>query len=190
MTIAELVLLALSLCFDTFAVSLSGGLSLQNISNARRATIVASFAFFQAGLLLSGNIFGALLNNYLPLQEYDHWIAFSILLYIGVRMIMESFGDGTSAKKIDLLNTKTLITLSIATSIDAIAVGTGLQFAEISAQDCALLVFFTLIATALASLAGLFSGNKIGSRIGKKASIVGGLLLILIGVRILLEHLF
>lgn len=193
MTYIELLLLATSLCFDTFAVSLSGGLSLQHAGFSRKAVIMAFFAFFQSALLFLGWAAGALCAEYI--MQWDHWIAFLILAYIGGKMVLENLSlkgsEDCCCKKnrINLLNYKTLVTLAIATSIDAIAVGISLAFIDLPVSETGLAVAFTFVTTATASYIGLSGGEKIGCRIGAKATLVGGLMLILIGLKILLEHL-
>lgn len=201
MTGFELLLLAISLCFDTFAVSLGGGLSVRNVKFSKKAVIMAFFAFFQAGLLLLGYAVGASFASYI--MDWDHWIAFVILSYIGGKMIIENFSEGFGKKEdntneqcnckktgINLLRYKTLVTMCIATSIDAIAVGASLAFISIPTLKMIFTVLMTFIFTALACYIGITGGEKIGCRIGAKATLVGGLVLVLIGVKILAEHIF
>ncbi len=201
MTGIELLLLALSLCFDTFAVSLGGGLSLSDTKFSKKAVVMAFFAFFQAGLLCAGWMAGSMFASYI--MKWDHWIAFSILLYIGGKMIVENIpggfgkqkGDSDSnccckKKSINLLDYRTLVTLSIATSIDAVAVGVSLALVSISALKICFATVMTFIFTALASYIGLAGGEKIGCRIGAKATVIGGAVLIAIGIKILVEHIF
>ena len=134
-------------------------------------------------------------------MKWDHWIAFSILLYIGGKMIVENIPGGFGQQKsdsdcsckknsINLLNYRTLVTLSIATSIDAVAVGVSLALVSISALKMCFATVMTFIFTALASYIGLAGGEKIGCRIGAKATVIGGAVLIAIGIKILLEHIF
>ena len=199
MTVFELLLLAVSLCFDTFAVSLGGGMSVRNVKFSKKAVIMAFFAFFQAGLLFLGWAVGASFASYI--MEWDHWIAFVILSYIGGKMAIENYKEGFKAdsagqncccsqKGINLLRYRTLITMCIATSIDAIAVGASLAFVNISPFHTFFVTVMTFLFTALACYIGITSGEKIGCRIGSKASFAGGAVLMLIGVKILVEHLF
>ena len=201
MTGVELLLLAISLCFDTFAVSLGGGLSVRNVKFSKKAVIMAFFAFFQAGLLLAGWAIGASFASFI--MKWDHWIAFAILSYIGGKMVIENFSEGfgknvknpdekcgCQKKGINLLRYKTLVTMCIATSIDAIAVGASLAFISISTFKIIYVVALTFIFTALACYIGITGGEKIGCRIGAKATLAGGLVLILIGVKIVVEHIF
>ena len=201
MTGFELLLLAISLCFDTFAVSLGGGLSVRDVKFSKKAVIMAFFAFFQAGLLLLGWAVGASFESYIT--NWDHWIAFAILMYIGGKMVIENFKEGfgkrveepnqnccCQKKGINLLRYKTLVTMCIATSIDAIAVGASLAFISITTFKLIFVVLMTFLFTALACYIGITSGEKIGCRIGAKASLVGGLVLVIIGLKIVAEHIF
>lgn len=205
MTFFELLLLAVSLCFDTFAVSLGGGMSVRNVKFSKKAVIMAFFAFFQAGLLFLGWAVGASFASYI--MEWDHWIAFVILSYIGGKMIIENYKEGfgfngngsldqeqskccCKEKGINLLRYRTLVTMCIATSIDAVAVGASLAFVNIAPLQTLFVTIMTFIFTALACYIGITSGEKIGCRIGAKATLVGGAVLVLIGTKILCEHLF
>ena len=194
-------MLAVSLCFDTFAVSLGGGMSVRNVKFSKKAVIMAFFAFFQAGLLLFGWAVGSSFANYI--MDWDHWIAFVILSYIGGKMIIENFSEGfgkntvspdeqcnCQKKGINLLRYKTFVTMCIATSIDAIAVGASLAFISIPALKMMFVVLMTFIFTALACYIGITGGEKIGCRIGAKATLIGGFVLVLIGIKILAEHIF
>ena len=200
MTIIELFLLAVSLCFDTFAVSLSGGLSLKNTKLSKKANIMAFFGFVQAALLFAGWAAGTLFAHHI--MKWDHWIAFGILAYIGGKMILENLPHRLLGRKpaqeeecsckekgINLLKFKTLLTLSIATSIDAIAVGISLAFISLSSFKMGIATLLTFLTTAAAAFIGLTGGEKIGCRIGSKASLIGGIMLILLGIKILAEHL-
>lgn len=185
MTYFELLIIAVSLSFDTFAVSMAGGLALGETDIARRGKIALSFAFFQTLFLFIGWCVG---EGFIGLiHAYDHWIAFVILAFIGGKMLF-SRGDDSS-RKIDLLNMKQLATLSVATSIDALAVGISLAMVSLRAEK----VIFSLITTAIvtmgSSLLGIYSGSKAKCRLESKASIIGGLVLIVIGFKILIEHL-
>ena len=149
MTYIELLILAISLSADTFAVSAVGGMSLKNISKFKEAKIIASFAFFQATLLLLGLFIGETVINYIG--EWDHWIAFFILLYLGGKMVISSFLNTDEDKSINLLNTKTLVLMSVATSIDAVAVGFSLSVFPFSLPKILFTYAVTFIVTALAS---------------------------------------
>jgi Predicted membrane protein len=189
MTYIELLLLAIGLSFDTFAVSVSGGMSLKDISFLKKIKIISSFALVQGAFLLIGWLLGGGFSKYIT--EWDHWIAFCILAYIGGKMVIGAVkgGDDLSGS-INLLNTKKLLVLSVATSIDAVAVGISLAFIHLLVEKTIFAVAITLLITGLASYIGLYGGEKLGGKIGKKAELVGGIILILIGVRIVVEHIF
>lgn len=193
MTYFELLILAVTLTFDTFAVSVSGGISLPaNVKMLRKASIIAFFGFFQAAYLFAGWFVGGKAANFI--SEWDHWVAFVILAYLGGKMLFGAIGKkdecpGESAEKPDFLSWKKLSYLATATSIDAVAVGASMALLEIEAARIFVTVLFTFAATALASFIGLQGGRKLGCRIGNKAEMWGGVILVLIGVKILIEHI-
>lgn len=185
MTYLELLIIAVSLSFDTFAVSMAGGLALGKTDMARRGKIALSFAFFQTLFLSIGWCVG---EGFLGLiHAYDHWIAFFILAFIGGKMLF-SRGDDCS-EKINLLNMKKLVTLSVATSIDALAVGISFAMVSLRAEKVIFSLLMTALVTMVSSLLGMYSGSKAKCRFESKASIIGGLVLIAIGFKILIEHL-
>ena len=186
----ELTILSICLCFDTFAVSLCGGILLcrRSLSIGARMRIILSFALFQSGFLALGWGVGEFLANYFG--AIDHWVTFAILLWIGGKMLYESlFHPEEDQSASDLLNPRRLVVLSIATSIDAVAVGVSLALLAIAPQKALFTIAATALATAAASYIGLAFGKALGRRIGKAANIAGGIILILIGVKILFEHL-
>ena len=189
MSYIELFLLAAGLCFDTFAVSLTGGICTRGSLCVRQILrIILCFAVFQAGLTFVGWLLGYSVSDYI--SKVDHWVAFVLLGYIGVKMIIEGCSkkeeevSGTS-----LLNTRQLVLLSVATSIDAVAVGISLAMIKLSFFKIGITTAMVLACTALASLAGLLGGRRLGAGIGRKSEILGGLILIAIGAKILIEHL-
>lgn len=193
MSYIELFLLAAGLCFDTFAVSLTGGICTRGSLCVRQILrIIFCFAVFQAGLTFAGWLLGYSVSDYI--SKVDHWVAFVLLGYIGVKMIIEGCSkkeeevSGTS-----LLNTRQLVLLSVATSIDAVAVGISLAMIKLSFLKIGITTAMVLACTALASLAGLLAGllggRRLGAGIGRKSEILGGLILIAIGAKILIEHL-
>lgn len=186
MNYLEIFLLAVSLCFDTFAVSLVGGACKNCFSAYDKIKIIFFFAFFQAGFTITGWALGSTVSSYI--EDYDHWIAFILLLYIGGKMIIDSFSK-KEEKSVDLLSIPKLILASVATSIDALAVGVSFAFIHISISKMMWSGLIIAAVTAAAALAGLTGGNIIGHKIGKKANLAGGLILILIGVKILLGHI-
>lgn len=189
MSYIELFLLAAGLCFDTFAVSLTGGICTRGCLNTRQILrIILCFAVFQAGLTFAGWLLGYSVSGYI--SKVDHWVAFVLLGYIGVKMIMEGVSkDDGQVSKNSLLNTRQLVLLSIATSIDAVAVGISLAMVKLQFVKIGVCTAMVFGCTAVASLGGLLGGRRLGTGIGKKAEILGGLILIAIGIRILVEHL-
>lgn len=186
MSFIEILLIAVSLCFDTLAVALAGGACIRDINWKKKVRIIFSFALFQGGFTFAGWLLGVSVSHYI--EKFDHWVAFALLLYIGGKMIFDSFHGG-EGDRVDLLNVRKLIISSIATSIDALAVGVSFAFIEMSALRCtgASSVIFAI--TAIAAALGLEGGEKLGKLLGGKSSLAGGVILIAIGVKILLEHL-
>lgn len=195
MSILEIFLLAVSLCFDTLAVSIVGGACITEISVWKRVKILLSFALFQAGFTLIGWLLGSTVSQYI--EKFDHWIAFGLLAYIGGKMIIDAFSKAPEAENCscetgghsDLLDTKRLIISSIATSIDALAVGISLAFIQMSVGRISLTVGVIGAVTALAAALGLRGGKKLGNLLGNKCNFIGGLILVALGLKILLEHL-
>lgn len=185
----ELFLLASGLCFDTFAVSLTGGICTRgSLSTRQILRIILCFAVFQAGLTFAGWLLGYSVSGYI--SKVDHWVAFILLGYIGIKMIIEGVSrDDGQVSGNSLLNTRQLILLSIATSIDAVAVGISLAMVKLTFFRICVCTAMVFGCTALASLGGLLGGRRLGSGIGRKSEILGGLILIAIGIRILVEHL-
>jgi len=188
MSFFEIVLIAVSLCFDTLAVSMIGGACITGFTFWKRAKIMLFFALFQGGLTFFGWLLGSTVSQYV--EKFDHWVAFGLLAYIGGKMIVESLSKNDSAEKVDLLKTGSLVVASVATSIDAFAV--GISFAMTGGFNWLKISWSTLViaaVTAAAAAVGLRGGQKLGSVLGKKCDFVGGLVLVAIGVKILLEHL-
>ena len=191
----ELFLLAVSLCFDTFAVSVSGSCSIKNAPAWRILLICSVFGIFQGAFTLIGWLGGMSFHHLI--SSLDHWIALALLLYIGVKMCMEGVsnlrkarrGESCAEVSVNLLSGKTLVLSSIATSIDAVAVGISLALVKLPFLKIGICTAMVFVCTALASLAGLLGGRRLGASVGKKSEILGGLILIAIGARILIEHL-
>lgn len=184
MGIAELLLLSVSLAMDAFSVSVCKGLSMKKI-NYRGAFVTALyFGVFQAVMPLIGYFLGSRFESYIT--SFSHWIAFILLGFIGGKMIFEALHDkedkaDETGYKLDL---KELFVLAVATSIDALAV--GIVFAAEEANLTLSIILIGVITFAL-SFAGVFIGNKFGSKYEKKAEIAGGIVLVLIGAKLLLE---
>lgn len=191
MGLAELVLLAVGLSMDAFAVSICKGLGMKKINLKVAVVLGLFFGGFQAGMPVIGWALGSQFMGIIG--PIDHWIAFILLAFIGGKMLWEAFtededegegeGEGKDAEKIDLGE---YLILAIATSIDALAV--GISFAALSV-DIMPAVSLIGITTFIFSVAGVAIGHTFGARYEKPATIVGGVVLIFIGLKILLEHL-
>lgn len=187
MGLAELALLAVGLSMDAFAVSICKGLGMKKINLKAAVVLGLFFGGFQAGMPVIGWALGSQFMGIIG--PIDHWIAFILLAFIGGKMLWEAFtededeGDGKDAEKIDLGE---YLILAIATSIDALAV--GISFAALSV-DIVPAVSLIGITTFIFSVAGVAIGHTFGARYEKPATIVGGVVLTLIGLKILLEHL-
>ena len=181
----EILLLAVSLSADAFAVSVCKGLSVKKATLGQGVICGAWFGGFQALMPAIGYMLASLFAK--AIQDYDHWVAFGLLAIIGVNMLKEAFEkeecDGCCCD----LSFKTMLVMAIATSIDALAVGISLAMAgDVNIWLSILLIGLTTFSF---SALGVKIGNAFGSRFEKKAQIAGGIILILLGLKILLEHL-
>ncbi len=183
MRVLEIVFIGIGLAMDAFAVSICKGLSMKKLDLKKAIIIALYFGIFQAIMPLIGYFLGINLQSFVT--SIDHWIAFILLSFIGGNMIKESFDDEIE-KRNDKVDFKTMIILAIATSIDALAV--GITFAFLNA-NIILSVTFIGIITFIISILGVKIGNKFGDKFQNKAELLGGIILILIGLKILLEHL-
>ncbi|MBR4391431.1 MAG: manganese efflux pump [Bacteroidales bacterium] len=188
MTFIELLLIAVGLSMDAFSVSVCKGLTSKRFSWSLALTCGLWFGFFQALMPVIGYFLGAQFQQYI--EAYDHWIAFGLLFLIGANMIREALSrkeeDEASSSDNGSLGFKTMLLLAIATSIDALAVGVSFACIQVKLWSSVLIIGVT---TFLFSILGVRIGNVFGSRFEKSAGIVGGIILILIGSKILLEHL-
>jgi len=184
MDAATTILLSLGLAADAFAVAVSSGLAIKHMKVNKALKIALFFGGFQALMPVIGWLIG--LSFSFLITPIDHWIAFGLLSFIGGRMIYESLQSEESEKKFNPLDTGTLITLSLATSIDALAVGLG--FAVLK-DSIALAVTAIGFITFFLAFAGVFIGHKCGNLFANKIEILGGAILIFIGSRILFLHL-
>lgn len=180
-----MLIIALALAVDAFAVALGAGVSLCNVGFRQTFRLAWHFGLFQAGMNIIGWAAGLTVRNLI--ESVDHWIAFGLLCFIGVRMIREAMEDDDSRKTTDPTRGKTLVLLSVATSIDALAVGLSFSLLHISIWIPALVI--GVVATVLTAV-GLHLGCLVGStsRLGSRAEIIGGLVLVAIGINILHEH--
>lgn len=184
MGFAELFILAVGLSMDAFAVSICKGLAMKKASWKAQLCCGAWFGGFQALMPLIGYFLGTLFID--AISAIDHWVAFGLLVIIGVNMLREALGSEEETADADL-SVKTMFIMAVATSIDALAVGISLAMAGVT--NIWLAVLLIGATTFVLSAIGVKVGNVFGSRYEKKAEIVGGVILILLGVKILLEHL-
>ena len=184
MSILEILLLGIGLSMDAFAVSICKGLSTKQLQIKHYLIIGAWFGGFQALMPTIGYFLGSTFEQYIT--AFDHWVAFVLLAAIGANMIKESFSKKESETNASFAF-KTMLLMALATSIDALAV--GITFALLPDVNVPLAVCLIGITTFVCSAAGLRIGNLFGLRYKAKAELAGGIILILIGLKILLEHL-
>lgn len=184
MGFAELFILAVGLSMDAFAVSICKGLAMKKASWKAQLCCGAWFGGFQALMPLIGYFLGTLFID--AISAIDHWVAFGLLVIIGVNMLREALGSEEETADADL-SVKTMFIMAVATSIDALAVGISMAMAGVA--NIWLAVLLIGATTFVLSAIGVKVGNVFGSRYEKKAEIAGGVILILLGVKILLEHL-
>lgn len=184
MDIVTLIIIAVGLSMDSFAVSVVNGFYIKELTLKKVILIAASFALFQTLMPALGWIAGGTIESYI--REIDHWIAFGLLLYLGVRMIYAKDGKGNSSALRDI-KFSLILAQSFATSIDALAVGLSLAVLKVQILFPVLIIGLT---TFFFSIAGLYAGKKSGKRLQRSSEIFGGIILILIGVKVLIEHLF
>ena len=183
MGIFEIIVIGFGLSMDAFAVSVCKGLSMKKMNWKNAIIIAVYFGFFQAFMPIIGYLLG---NSFsVIVQNIDHWIAFILLAIIGGNMIKESTDDELE-KRNDKIDFKTMFILAIATSIDALAVGITFAFFKVNVIFSVLIIGFI---TFVLSILGVIIGNKFGDKLQNKAEFTGGIILILIGLKILLEHL-
>ena len=186
MSLWELILIAVGLSLDAFAVSVCKGLSMTKLNYKNGAVIALFFGVFQALMPVIGWLLGTQLSQYIT--AFDHWIAFGLLAIIGGKMIYEALHKSDDSEEDgDKLNIKELFVLAIATSIDALAV--GITFALLPNTNIVLSVGLIGVITFILSFAGVIIGNKFGSKYKSRAELFGGVILLAIGTKILVEHL-
>ena len=180
MSILDLFILAVGLSMDAFAVSVCKGLSLGKIKPKHMCIAGAWFGGFQALMPLIGYFLGSFFAE--MIEKYDHWVAFVLLAIIGGNMIKESFGKD---EKVDSsMDVKSMLLLAIATSIDALAVGVTFAFLQVQIVPA---VSFIGVITFIFSAVGVKIGSLFGTKYKSKAELFGGIVLVLIGIKILLE---
>ena len=187
MGLIELVLIGVSLAMDAFAVSIGKGLTVNKIQPKHALCVGLWFGGFQGFMpvigYFVGTYFAALVSS------VDHWIAFGLLVIIGANMIREALQnkDDDEGESSSDFRPKTMLLLAVATSIDALAVGVSFAMVDVNIALAAIIIG---VVTACLSAIGLFIGNKFGNALKSKAAVFGGIVLIGIGVKVLVEHLF
>ncbi len=177
-----LLILAIALAMDSVAVSIAIGAKYRDLLLSRTLFVAGVFGFFQGAMPLTGYLIGISFAQYV--QAFDHWIAFALLVGLGLKMLYEAYKNEFDEEVTDLSN-KTLITLGIATSIDAMAIGVTFAFMQtniLAASSLIALVTFVLC------IAAVYVGKRVGSLLESKAEMLGGLILIALGCKILAEH--
>ena len=182
MGIISILLIAVGLAMDSLAVSISGGIVMRPFCIRQSLRLALTMGIFQGGMTLLGWLMGVSFSSYIT--AFDHWIAFILLGFLGGKMIYESFGEEETT--ISSFSTKTLLTLGVATSIDALAVGVSMAFLKTSIYFPAFIIGFVTFAL---SLIRVISGYRFGKIKGINVELFGGIILIAIGVKILIEHL-
>ena len=185
MSIIEIALIGVGLAMDAFAVSICKGLAMRRMNYKKAIIITAFFGVFQALMPALGYVLGTTFAN--KIAAIDHWIAFILLALIGANMIKEALSSDDDECQDDSLRLGDLIMLSIATSIDALAVGITFAFFNVSLL---LSVSMIGIITFIICVIGVKVGNVFGEKYKSKAELAGGLILIVMGAKILIDHLF
>ena len=186
--VIELFLLGVGLSMDAFAVSVCKGLGMRKLSKKQALIIGLYFGGFQALMPFVGWLLGSQFQKYIT--SIDHWIAFILLGFIGGKMMIEAVREWNEEEVVDVMDApidhKNMLVLAVATSIDALAVGITFAFLGTPIVEAITIIGIT---TMVISIAGVVVGNFFGSRYKSKAEFIGGLILVLLGLKILLEHL-
>lgn len=184
----ELFLLGIGLAMDAFAVSVCKGLGMRRLNKKQALIIGLYFGGFQALMPLIGWLIGSQFQKYIT--SIDHWIAFILLGFIGGKMMIEAIREWNEEETVEVMDApldhKNMLVLAVATSIDALAVGITFAFLDTPIIEAITIIGIT---TMVISIIGVVVGNFFGSRYKSKAEFVGGLILVLLGLKILLEHL-
>ena len=180
----DVIIISISLAMDCFALSIAGGATTKKPRVINALKVGLFFGLFQALMPVIGWYIGFGFKDLI--ENVDHWIAFGLLGAIGVKMIYESFKIESEKNKINLIKISSLLILSVATSIDALVVGITFSLLEISLYlSVAIIGLFTFVF----SISGYFIGHKLGKFLENKVELIGGIILIGIGTKILIEHL-
>ncbi len=184
MDIVEILIIAVGVSMDAFAVSICKGLSVQNLRPKHAGMTALWFGGFQALMPLIGFYLGVSFAGFV--ESVDHWIAFILLGIIGGNMLKESFRKDDDMNVDPDFSFRTMLAMAVATSIDALAIGVSFAFLNVNIWQAVLMIGVT---TGLFSAVGVYIGNMFGSRYKSKAEFTGGFILIVMGVKILVEHL-
>jgi putative Mn2+ efflux pump MntP len=176
--------IALALSLDSFAVSLSCGVIESKIRFINAMRIAFILALFQGGFTVLGFFLGSAVSDHI--EKYDHWLAFSLLVILGARMVIEGLKEVDKRGPVDFTRWPVLLTMAVGTSIDAFAVGISFALLRVQIWTAGLVIGAV---TFLASMTAIRIGKSAGSRLGSRVEILGGLILAAIGLRILIEHL-
>jgi putative Mn2+ efflux pump MntP len=185
MSFLSVLCLAIGLAMDAFAVSITGGIVSKSLNFFYVFKIALFFAIFQMGMPWLGWLLGRSVFQYIA--RYDHWIAFILLFIIGSRMIYESFQNDGKCKPIDFNKISVLIFLAIATSIDAFIAGVSLSLLEI---NIILVIIVIGVVTFFLALIGVRIGKFLGCLVEKYAELTGGVILVIIGIQVLVQHIY
>ncbi len=184
MEIIEIILVAVGLSMDSFSVSFAAGIGRKELQKRNYVIFPLFMAVFQAGLFAFGWFLG---HNFEELiKNIDHWIAFGLLAFIGVRMIIDGLKSDEDERSFNPFALRNMVTLSVGTSIDALAVGVAFACSQQSVGISSAIIWGC---TYMFSLVGLLLGRFLGRKIDFPFEVVGGVILICIGIKILLEHL-
>ena len=183
MDLLSLFIVSTSLTFDTLAVSISTGVVISHIKFWQATKLAIVMAVFQGLMPLIGWTIGSQIKHLIV--DYDHWIAFILLLILGIKMIHEALKKEDERSEFNPLNIFVLIGISVATSIDALIVGFSFGLIEV---NITLAVFLITALTYLAAMLGMLFGKKAGNYLGQKMELLGGIIIILIGTKIMIEH--
>ena len=179
-----ILVIAIGLSFDTFAVSLSYGVVRSRILFLQASRIAIVLAVFQGGLTVAGYFLGSIVSD--VLKATDHWIALGLLSFLGIKMIFEGLRKTKNEETKDFSSTIVLLTIALGTSIDAFAVGISFALLDVKIWEAGVVISAV---TFLASMTAIRIGKSAGVRLGNKVEIIGGLLLIAIGLKIFIEHI-
>jgi putative Mn2+ efflux pump MntP len=176
--------IAVGLCFDTFAVSLSFGVIQFKVLFRQAVRLALILAIFQGGMTVAGFFLGSIVSN--TLKAVDHWIALGLLSILGIKMIIEGLKKQEMKEITDYSKPLVILTIALGTSIDAFAVGISFAFLDVKIWSAGIIIGAV---TFLASMVAIRIGKSAGEKLGQRVEIVGGLILVAIGIKIFLEHI-